>query len=147
MRSEQEVHIRRPVEEVFAYMDDVSREHEWQPGIREAWKEPPGPTAVGTKKTYRSRFLGRQIQNTYVVRVFEANRHVVYETTADSALRGRAELRWAPSGDGTRVSMSFEGKVEGGPLRFVPQRMLEGAYRKELEKTLELLRSRLEDPG
>ena len=143
MRSEQEVFIRRPLEEVFAYMDDVAREHEWQPGILEAWKDPPGPTGVGTKKRYVSEFMGRHIENTYVTRVFEVNSHAVYETTADSVLRGTAELRWTASGDGTRVTMSFEGKV-GGPLRLVPQGMLERVYRKELGKTLGLLKSRLE---
>jgi carbon monoxide dehydrogenase subunit G len=146
VHTEREVFIRRPVEDVFAYMDDVSREHEWQPGILNAWKEPQGPTVVGTKKTYVSEFLGREIRNTYVARVFEANRHVLYETTADSVLQGRAELRWSASGEGTRVSMSFEGRV-AGPLRFVPQRMLESVYRKELGKTLELLKGRLEGGG
>jgi carbon monoxide dehydrogenase subunit G len=58
-------------------------------------------------------------------------------------LQARAELRWEPAGSGTRVIMSFDGKVRG-PLRFVPQRILEAAYRKELEKTLGLLKARLE---
>jgi carbon monoxide dehydrogenase subunit G len=143
MRSEHEVFIRCPVERVFSYMDDVTREKEWQPGIMEARKDPPGPTAVGTKKRYVSEFMGRRIENTYVTRVFEGNRHVVYETTPDSVLRGTAELRWEAGEDGTRVTLAFEGRL-GGVLRFVPQRMLETVYRKELEKSLRLLKERLE---
>ena len=143
MRFEHQVVIGRPVSEVFAYMDDVTREREWQPGIREAWKEPEGPTAVGTRKHYVSEFMGRRIQNTYVTRLFERDRHVVYETTRESVLQARAELRWEAVGEGTRVSMAFEGKV-GGPLRLVPKRVLEGMYRGELEKSLGLLKSRLE---
>ena len=146
VRFEHQIFIRRPVSDVFAYMDDVSREREWQPGILEARKEPPGPTAVGTLKHYVSEFLGRRIENTYVTRVFEPDAHVVYETAPGSVLQARAELRWEPEGSGTRVFMGFEGKV-GGPLRFVPQRMLEGAYRKELETTLTLLKKRLESEG
>jgi carbon monoxide dehydrogenase subunit G len=146
VRFEHQIVIGCPVSVVFAYMDDVSREGEWQPGISEARKDPPGPTAVGTRKHYVSEFMGRRIENTYVTRVFEPNEHVVYETTSDSVLQARAELRWQTIGSGTRVTMGFEGKV-GGPLRFVPQRMLEGLYRKELENSLRLLKERLESMG
>lgn len=143
MRFEHQITIRSPLAEVFSYMDDVSREHEWQPGILEARKEPPGETAVGTRKHYVSQFMGRRIENTYVNQVFLLNQRVVYETTPDSVLRAKAELRWETVDGGTRVTMSFEGKAAGA-LRFIPQRMLEGVYRKELETTLELLKTRLE---
>lgn len=143
MRFQHEIVIQRTVSDVFAYMDDVSREREWQPGILEARKEPSGPTKVGTRKTYVSEFMGRRIENTYVTRVFDLDRQVIYETTPDSVLQGKAELRWETAGSGTRVIMSFDGKVRG-PLRFVPQRILEAAYRKEMEKTLGLLKGRLE---
>ncbi len=124
-------------------MDDVTREREWQPNILEAYKDPPGQTVVGTRKRYLSRFMGKRIENTYVTKVFEPNRRVVYETTSDSVLQARAELLWEPVGDETRVTMSFEGKV-GGVLRFVPGRILDAAYRNELESTLALLKERLE---
>jgi len=144
MRFEHEVIIQRPIADVFTYMDDVSREKEWQPGILDARKDPPGPTTVGTRKQYVSEFLGRRIENTYVTRVFEPDEYVVYETMPGSALQARAEIQWEPVGSGTRVTMSFEGKIRG-PLRFVPQRILEAAYQKELEKTLGLLKARLEE--
>ena len=143
MRHEQEIVIERPLADVFEYMDDVSRESEWQPSIKEAFKEPPGPTAVGTRKIYISEFMGRRIQNTYVTREFGQNRRVVYETTPDSVLQARAELSFEPAGASTRVTMAFEGKVTG-PLRLVPRRLLEKVYREELEATLTLLKTRLE---
>lgn len=146
MKFEHQVVIQRPVADVFAYMDDVSREKEWQPGIVEARKEPPGPTVVGTRKHYVSEFLGRRIENTYLTRVFERDAHAVYETMPGSVLQARAELRWESVGAGTRVTMGFEGKV-GGPLRLVPKGMLEKVYRKELETTLGLLKERLESRG
>ena len=146
MRFQHEIVIHRPVSDVFTYMDDVSREREWQPGILDARKEPPGPTEVGTRKSYVSEFMGRRIENTYLTRVFERDERAVYDTTSDSVLQAKAELRWEPAGSGTRVTMSFEGKVRGA-LRFVPRRVLEAAYRKELEKTLEHLKARMESPG
>ena len=138
--------IRRPVEDVFRYMDDVAREPEWQPNLVAAWKEPQGPTVVGTRKRYASEFMGKRIENTYVTQVFEVNRRVVYETSRDSVLQARVELRWESEGPGTRVTMAFEGKV-GGVLRFVPAKILDATYRKELENTLALLKQRLESEG
>jgi hypothetical protein len=124
-------------------MDDVSREPEWQPGIREATKEPPGPTSVGTRKRYVSEFLGRRIENVYVTKVFVPNEHVSYETTRDSVLRARVDLRFEVVGEGTSVTMAVDGKVSGA-LRLVPKSVLEGVFRKELETSLGLLKKRLE---
>lgn len=143
MRFQHEILIQRPVPEVFAYMDDVSREKEWQPGIREAWKEPPGPTDVGSRKHYVSDFLGRRLKNTYVTRIFESGERVVYETTPDSVLRARVEVLWRPEGSGTRVTMQVEGKATGA-LRLVPRPILEKAYLGELGRSLGLLKARLE---
>lgn len=141
-----DVLIQRPLADVFRYMDDVTREHEWQPNIVEAYKEPSGDTAVGTLKRYVSLFLGKRIENVYRTKVFEVNRHAVYETTRDSALQARAELRWEAEGGATRVTMSFQGKV-GGVLRFVPKGILDATYKKELSASLLLLKEKLESEG
>jgi hypothetical protein len=68
--------IRCPLAEVFADMDDVSREHEWQPNLRSAKQDPPGPTEVGTRKHYVSRFMGRDLRNIYTVTEFESGSRV-----------------------------------------------------------------------
>jgi hypothetical protein len=141
---EHQVVIASPVSRVFAYMDHVSREREWQPSIIEAHKDPPGETAVGTRKRYVSEFMGRRIENTYVTTLFEPDERVLYETMPGSVLRAKVELHFESAGAGTKVTMAFKGKITG-PLRFIPQGLLEGAYRKELESTLTLLKQRLED--
>ncbi len=143
MKYRHRVAIRSPVSEVFSYMDDVEREREWQPGIKEATKEPPGPTAVGTRKRYVSEFLGRPISNTYVTSVFEPDRRVVYETTADSVLKARVELTFEALESGTRVTMEVQAKPTG-VLRFIPRSILEATARKELEASMVLLKNNLE---
>ena len=143
MQFQHQVVIESAVSRVFSYMDDVSREPEWQPAIVEAEKDPQGDTAVGTRKRYVSEFMGRRIENTYVTTVFEPNARVSYETTPDSVLRAKVDLRFEPSGAGTRVTMAFEGKPTG-PLRFVPRSVLESVYQKEFKSTLLLLKQRLE---
>jgi carbon monoxide dehydrogenase subunit G len=146
MKYQHQVVIHSPVSQVFAYMDDVEREKEWQPGIKKASKDPPGPTAVGTRKRYVSEFLGRPITNTYVTSAFEPNKRVVYETTSDSVLRARVELTFEPTDSGTSVTMEVQAKPTG-VLRFIPQAILESTARKELEGSMALLKGKLETQG
>jgi carbon monoxide dehydrogenase subunit G len=137
--------IASPVSRVFAYMDDVTREREWQPGIVEASQEPPGPTAVGTRKRYVSEFMGKRIENTYVTTVYEPDVRVSYETTPDSVLKAKVQLNFDSVGPGTKVTMAVNGKATG-PLRFIPNGVLEGVFRKELGSSLQMLKERLEGP-
>ena len=146
MRFEHQVVIASPVSRVFSYMDDVSREREWQPSVVEAHKDPPGETTVGTRKRYVSEFMGRRIRNTYVTTLFEPNLRVSYESTPDSVLRAKVELRFEPADTGTKLTMAFNGKLTG-PLRFIPQSVLEGVYHKEMKTALSLLKQRLEAEG
>lgn len=143
MEYRHQVVIASPVSRVFAFMDDVDRESEWQPGIKEATKVPPGPTSVGTRKKYVSEFMGNRIVNTYVTTAFEPDRLVTYETTKDSVLQARVDLSFRTVGDGTEVTMAVRGKATGA-LRFVPKTLIEGVFRKELETSLGLLKARLE---
>lgn len=140
---EKSVLIERPLDEVFAYMDDVSREREWQPQLLEAEQTPPGPATVGTRRRYVSDFLGRRVTNTYVVRLYEPGRRVVLESTPDSVVRARTDIRWEAVAAGTRVTMALEG-TPTGVLRFVPKAMLEATFEKELAATLARLKATLE---
>jgi len=142
-RQTDSIHIDRAPREVYEYMDDVSREGEWQPNLRAAHQDPPGPSRVGTKKRYVSEFLGREVENTYVVLEVEPGRRLVSETTRDSAAGLRTEVLWEADGGGTRVTMSVEGRPRGF-LRLTPRTVLEAAYRKELSSSLRRLKERLE---
>lgn len=142
-RYEQSIVIARPVADVFAYMDDIGREREWQPQLVEAEQTPRGPTAVGTRKRYVSEFMGKRLENTYVVTLCEPGRRIVAETTEDSVLEARSDLRWESVDSGTRVTMALEG-TPSGALRFVPARMLEKTFEREVESALARLRERLE---
>ena len=142
-RQQYAIVIDRPVADVFAYMDDVDREHEWQPNLREAEQIPPGPTAVGTRKRYVSDFMGKRVENTYEVIELEAGRRVVYRTTRDSSIDATSEVICEPVPGGTRVTMFVEGKPTG-LLRFVPKKLMEKVYQEELAASLKQLKARLE---
>ena len=140
---EQSIVIRRPLAEVFAYMDDVSLEREWQPHLLAAEQTPPGPTTVGSRRRYVSEFLGKRLENTYVVQLYEPETRIQLETTPDSVVQATTDIRWDAEGAATRVTMRLEGKPKGA-LRFVPRAMLEATFEKEVRTTLELLKEVLE---
>ena len=142
-RQAKSIVIQRPVEDVFAYMDDVSREPEWQPQLIEAEQIPSGPATVGTKRRYVSEFLGKRVENTYVVKVYEPNTRLVVKTTTDSVLDATSDIRWEAVPEGTRVTMALDGRPRGA-LRFVPARVMESTFEKEIATTLKMLKERLE---
>lgn len=143
VRYSDSIFIQRALEDVFAYMDDVSREHEWQPNLRSVEQEPPGPATVGTRRHYVSDFMGRSIKNSYEVTAYEPNQRVILESMPGSTVSAVNEILWAREGTGTRVTMSVEGKPTG-VLRFVPGAMLEAAFREQVKESLSLLKQRLE---
>jgi hypothetical protein len=140
---QQSIFIRRVISEVYAYMGDISREHEWQPQLLEAEQTPPGATIVGSRRRYVTSFMGKRIENTYVVEAIEENRRLVCQTTRESAVSAATLLTWEEEGDGTRVTMAVEGTA-GGLLRFVPDRVLASAFESEVNGALDRLKERLE---
>ncbi|MDX1493172.1 MAG: SRPBCC family protein [Longimicrobiales bacterium] len=145
-RHQDSIVIRRPLPEVFAYMNDITREVEWQPQLREAEQVPPGPVGVGTKRRYVSEFLGKRLENTYVITAYEKGRRVVCETTPDSVLSATSDIVWEEVDGGTRVTMTLEGKASG-PLRFIPGPLVEATFEKEVRGALSRLKERLEEEG
>jgi uncharacterized membrane protein len=143
VRCSDSILIQHPIVDVFTYMDDVSHEHEWQRNLRGAEQEPPGAAAVGTRRHYVSEFLGRSVQNSYEVQVYEPNQRVILESMAGSTVSAVNEILWASEGPGTRVTMSVEG-TPTGVLRFVPGPVLEAAFREQVQVSLTLLKQCLE---
>ncbi len=144
-RIERSVIIRRSVPDVFSYMDDIDREHEWQPNLRAASQEPRGPVGVGTLKRYTTVFMKQERQNVYRVTEYEMYAHVVYESTPESATNATSEVRWDQVPDGTKVTMTIDA-TPGPALKLVPKKVLEKATTQELERVLEKLRVVLESP-
>ena len=132
---EYEILIQRPVEAVFAFMQDIEREREWQPTLREASQTPAGVPGVGTRRRYVSEFMGMRFENVYVNTVYEPNRRVAYESTPESDTQASGEVTWEPVDGGTRVAMRVQAKV-GGALRFVPKALILKVGRKELADAL-----------
>lgn len=136
--------IRRTPADVYAYMDDVGREKEWQPNLRSARQEPIGPTRVGTRKHYASDFLGRRVENTYRIVELDPARRVVQETQPGSSAKVRSEVRWEAVPGGTEVTLTVDA-TPSGLLKLLPATVLEAATRKEMQDSLERLKRILEN--
>ena len=135
--------INRPLEEVFDYMQDISREHEWQPNLREARQIPEGEPGVGTVRRYVSEFMGRRFENAYVNTIYEPYHKVAYTTTPESDTQATGEVVWEAIDGGTRVTMRVEAEV-GGVLRLVPKGMIASVGKKELADSLARVKALLE---
>ena len=85
---EDSIIINRPVEEVFAYMDDIEKEHEWQPYL-ESWEQSldPNQNREGTIRRYDNRYMGRSFTNEYEVVVYEPLKRVLYVSTPEAAVQ------------------------------------------------------------
>jgi carbon monoxide dehydrogenase subunit G len=143
LRYEESIAIQRPVADVFEYMQDINREHEWQPNLREAVQEPEGEPGVGTVRRYVSEFMGKRFENVYINTIYEPNQRVAYKTAPDSDTQAVGEIVWESEGAVTKVTMRVEADV-GGLLRLVPNNLVLSLARKELLDTLARLKARLE---
>jgi uncharacterized membrane protein len=140
---EESIVIARPVDEVFAYMQDIDKEHEWQPNLREAVQEPEGEPGVGTVRRYVSEFMGKRFENVYVNTAYEANRRVAYKTSPESDTQAVGEIVWETVADGTQVTMRVEVEL-GGMMRFVPKGLVMSVAKKELLDSLGRVKALLE---
>jgi uncharacterized protein YndB with AHSA1/START domain len=106
-------------ERVFDFVADVSNQATWNKDVTNLVQLTEGPPRVGTRMTGEFNRLGRIDTE---ITVFERPSRLVLSSTgaqADMTL----DFRFAPDGDGTRMTVSGEVSIKGG-LRF-----MEGALR------------------
>lgn len=74
--------IRRPAEDVFAFVSDAANNPRWQGGMRKCeWTSPP-PIGVGSTYRQEAAFLGRRIVTDFVVVAHEPRRSVTIRSTS-----------------------------------------------------------------
>ncbi len=137
------IEIARRPDEVFAYLDDLSRHGEWQEQLVSAQTQGDGPTRVGTKSTEQRRVGGRVQTITYEVTEHDPPRAFAFRGV-DGPVRvvGRATIEPIGDGSSSRVSLvlDFEGRGFGKLL--VP--LARSQARKQVPKDQQRLKERLE---
>ncbi len=133
-----DMQVSRSVEDVFAFVSDVSRLPEWAAVISSV-SEPDGEAAgVGAEFDVVLSFMGRQAEGRY--RVKESDHNVAF---AIETLSGPVELtssyRFQPAAEGTRLFVTSSGSASALP------RFLESSVSNVIRRQFEADHRRLKE--
>ena len=103
--------IKRPVDDVFAYLTDPAKVPEWNPAVLQCREEPSGPVQVGSMLHMVSRILGRRFESTLEVTEFTPNKKFVYKS--NSPFPVEATYLAEPTAGGTRVTVESVAEPAG----------------------------------
>jgi uncharacterized membrane protein len=140
------IEIARPPEEVFAYIDDLSRHREWQEQIQQVTVLTDGPTKVGSRARDRRKVPGSVQEITYEITAHDPPRSASFRGV-DGPVRPVGTVTVAPADGGSRVTLQldFEGHGLGGKL-LLP--LVRRQARKQVPRDQQRLKERLESqPG
>lgn len=101
---ETKILIRRPVDEVFAFVADQTNTPRWQTGLVEVRRVTPGPIGVGTEHIFVRSMLGRRYESRTRYVDYDLDRVVAFEVD-DGTVSGRVTYRFnAGDPDDTQVA-------------------------------------------
>jgi uncharacterized protein YndB with AHSA1/START domain len=114
------VEIRRPIEDVFAVLTDVTLTGRWYPAEVEEWWRTPPPHGVGSVRRARVKLMGRATENDAVVTEHDPPRRAAMKGLSLSA-PFEVTLAFEPVEGGTRVDVDSTFHLRGlmrvvGPL-------------------------------
>jgi hypothetical protein len=139
-----DVEIARPVSEVAAYASDPSNATAWYRSIQAVtWQSEP-PLRVGSRLRFRARFLGRTLEYTYEVVVFDPLERLVMRMS-DGPFPMETTYTWVAVDAGTRMTLRNAGEA-GRYLRLAGP-ALEAAMRRANRGDLARLKRLLEEWG
>ena len=140
---ERSLTIRRPVEEVFAFVTNVENSPRWQAWAVDARVVSEGPLGVGTRYEYVARFLGRKIESQSEVTAYEPDKRYAWKVTS-GPIPAEASLDFEPVNEGTRIILTGKGEP-GGFFRLAEPpigRILKRQVDTDIENLKDLLESR-----
>ena len=106
MRFENTVTIRRPAEDVFAFLADFENVPRWNHAIESTTKTSPGPVGVGS--TYRQiRSEPKRSEEGFEVTVFEPTRRLAIDGEI-GPFHARVDYRLEPIEGATRLTNAVE---------------------------------------
>lgn len=135
--------IQKPVESVWAFMDDPNRAKEWQPYLVELEQIPADGVGVGTEQLYTFQYLWRRFSNHYLLTEYEPMARVAYESLPDSTIHATGENRFERVEAGTKLTMRFQPEV-GGFYGVLPKSIVAWSYRRTLKNNLHRIKAILE---
>lgn len=141
IRVETSTHINRPVEEVFALVDDLARMPEWIHILSESVPS-ESPTRVGTRVTNRVHLLRRDFDNTLEVVERVPNRRMVLKTDTPFAVTATYLLE--PGDGGTTFTTLLEAQPNASGFFKLSEPILSRVATRRFKGHLRRLKKQLE---
>jgi hypothetical protein len=137
------VEISRSPEDVFAYLDDLSRHGEWQESIVSVRVDTEGPTRVGSRATETRRIGNRDQTVSYEMTEHDPPRTFAFRGI-DGPIRPVGKGTIEPIGDGSssRLTLEFDLTGHGFGKLVLPVARKQAA--KEIPKSQQKLKQLLE---
>ena len=134
--------IGRPVDEVFAVIQDVAKTPVWTPGLSEARIISDGALEPGSALLYQGTFLGRAYESPAVCTALTENKQFATKSTS-GPFHIEIDTTLEPVDGGTQVTSFYRGESRG--FFEVAEPILVRLTRKHFETAAENLRALLED--
>jgi len=134
--------VGRPVEEVWAVIQDVAKTPVWTPGLTEARITSDGPLEPGSTLLYRGTFLGRAYESPAVCTALTENKQFATKSTS-GPFHLEIDATLEPVDGGTRVTGFYRGESRG--FFKVAEPLVVRLSKKHFETAAENLRTLMED--
>ena len=112
MRYRREIEVPSAADATFAYLADFANTAEWDPGITEARRLTPAPTAVGSRFAVVATFRGKPQRFEYVVTEYDEGSRIALRGEGEKA-RSDDVITVTASGGGARVGYEAELRLKG----------------------------------
>lgn len=133
--------INRPIDEVFAYISDLTNAPEWQTGLLEVRRTTTAPLGVGAQFTFVRKFLGRKLEATNEFTQYLPNEVITFVTTS-GPVSVEASYLFQTQAKGTQVTCRMAMKVEGFSRLAEP--LIAASVRREMSAEFAYLKDLLE---
>jgi uncharacterized membrane protein len=137
------IEIDRTPEEVFAYLDDLSRHGEWQQQIIDVKLETEGPTRVGSRATETRRVPGGPRSFTYEITEHDPPRRASFRGL-NGPLRPCGTVTLSPLDGGTRTRYTLEFFFETHGIGKLLVLLANRDAKKQIAKDMQLFKQKLE---
>jgi carbon monoxide dehydrogenase subunit G len=134
--------VGRPIDEVWAVIQNVAKTPVWTPGLSEARITTDGPLEAGSALLYRGTFLGRAYESPAVCTALTENKQFATRSTS-GPFYIEIDATLEPVDGGTRVTIFYRGESRG--FFKVAEPLLVRLTKKHFEAAAENLRTLLED--
>jgi uncharacterized protein YndB with AHSA1/START domain len=143
MQVHTEVEVRVPPAQLFAYVTDPSRWHEWHPATAAVGVPHAGPMSPGESWTEDIRVAARSGRCSWTVLASEPGALWVIGGIADGG-QARITYRFTPTPQGTRFHRTLEFRSASALWRLLDGNLLKWALARQSRRALDNLKRRVE---